>query len=92
MGYLVGLGCMVDGRRLPGAQDAYKLLPFPRDDTPRECDMFNVIQMLFAGLGAGLILAALAFVTLLIGVLVNAMIALFAGPLIDRLLARKAAA
>jgi hypothetical protein len=54
--------------------------------------MFNVIQMLFAGLGAGLILAALTFVTLLIGVLVNAMIALFAGPLIDRLLARKAAA
>jgi hypothetical protein len=54
--------------------------------------MFNLLVMLLAGLGAGLILAALTFVSLLIGVLVNAMIALFAGPVIDRALARKSAA
>jgi len=53
--------------------------------------MFNLLVMLLAGLGAGLILAALAFVSSLIGVLVNAMIALFAGPLIDRALEKKAA-
>jgi len=53
--------------------------------------MFKLLVMLLAGLGAGLILAALTFVTLLIGVLVNAMVALFAGPLVDRALARKAA-
>jgi hypothetical protein len=53
--------------------------------------MFNLLVMLLAGLGAGLILTALAFVSLLIGVLVNAMIALFAGPLVDRVLERKAA-
>lgn len=54
--------------------------------------MFNLLVMLLAGFGAGLILTALTFVTLLIGVLVHAMIALFAGPVIDRVLARKAAA
>lgn len=54
--------------------------------------MFDLVQMLLAALGAGAILAALAFVSALIGVLVNAMIALFAGPVIDRFLARKSAA
>jgi hypothetical protein len=54
--------------------------------------MFNVAQILLAGIGAGLILAALLFVSTLIGVLVNAMIALFAGPVVDRVLARKTAA
>jgi ABC-type microcin C transport system permease subunit YejE len=54
--------------------------------------MFNVLVMLLAGVGAGLILAALTFVSALIGVLINAMIALFAGPVIDRALARKTAA
>ncbi len=44
----------------------------------------NPVVLLFAGLGAGMILAALAFVTVLIGVLVNAMVALMAGPLVDR--------
>ena len=80
------------GPPLPGTRDAYKLLPFPRDDTPKECAMFGFLVMLLAGLGAGLILAALTFVSLLIGVLVNAMIALFAGPVIDQVLARKTAA
>jgi hypothetical protein len=44
----------------------------------------NPVVLLLAGLGAGMILTALAFVTVLIGVLVNAMVALMAGPLVDR--------
>ncbi len=44
----------------------------------------NPVVLLLVGLGAGMILAALAFVTVLIGVLVNAMVALMAGPLVDR--------
>jgi len=53
--------------------------------------MFSFVEMVLAGVGAGMILVALAFVSSLIGVLVNAMIALFAGPVIDQVLARKAA-
>jgi len=45
--------------------------------------MFDILVMVLATVGAGLILSALAFVTGLIGVLVNAMILLFAGPLVD---------
>jgi hypothetical protein len=41
------------------------------------------IVIILAGLGAGMLLTALAFVTVLIGVLVNFMILLFSGPLID---------
>jgi hypothetical protein len=40
-------------------------------------------------LGASLILGALTFVSALIGGLVNAMIVLMCGPLIDRYLARR---
>ena len=47
------------------------------------------IGVLLATIGAGLILSALTFVSTLIGVLVNAMIVLMAGPLIDRTLARR---
>jgi hypothetical protein len=54
--------------------------------------MFKFVEMVLAGLGAGFILLALTFVSALIGVLVNAMIALFAGPIIDQVLARKTAA
>lgn len=75
-----------------GAPDGYKLLLFLPDDTPEECVMYSFVEMVLSGVGAGLILAALTFVTLLIGVLVNAMIALFAGPVIDKALARKSAA
>ena len=51
-------------------------------------------QLAYGGVavGAVTILLALTFVSALIGVLVNAMIALFAGPVIDRVLAKKAAA
>jgi len=51
--------------------------------------MLETLRMLGAGLGAGLILTALTFVTLLIGVLVNAMIVLMAGPVIDKLVKDK---
>ncbi|HSE53620.1 MAG TPA: hypothetical protein VLB00_15625 [Gemmatimonadales bacterium] len=43
----------------------------------------------FATLGAGMILFALTFVTLLVGALVNGMVVLMSGPLIDKLVARK---
>ena len=45
------------------------------------------IGVLLASIGATLILGALAFVSALVGVLVNAMIVLVSGPMIDRLLA-----
>jgi len=45
--------------------------------------------VLFASIGAGAILFALTFVSLLIGAVVNAMGVLIAGPVMDRLLARR---
>ncbi len=45
--------------------------------------------VLFASIGAGLIIGALTYVSLLIGVLVNFMIILLSGPLIDKLLAKR---
>lgn len=45
--------------------------------------------VLLAAIGAALILSALAFVSALIGGLINAMIVLMAGPLIDKLVARR---
>jgi hypothetical protein len=42
--------------------------------------------VLFATIGAGAVLAALAFVSTLAGVLITSMIVLFAGPVIDRFL------
>ena len=50
--------------------------------------MLELLRTLFAGLGAAAILGALLFVTTLIGALVTAMVALMAGPLVDRLEAR----
>jgi hypothetical protein len=47
------------------------------------------LVVLFASVGAALILGALTFVSALIGVLVTAMIILMCGPLIDRLLTRR---
>jgi hypothetical protein len=45
--------------------------------------------IIFAALGAGMILFALTYVTLLVGAIVNAMVLLMSGPLIDRLVTRK---
>lgn len=47
------------------------------------------LGVLLATIGATLILSALAFVSTLVGVLINAMIVIVSGPLIDRLLARR---
>jgi hypothetical protein len=47
------------------------------------------LVILFASLGAALILGALTFVSTLLGVLITAMIILMCGPLIDRFLARR---
>ena len=47
------------------------------------------LGVLLASIGATLILSALAFVSTLVGVLINAMIVIVSGPLIDRLLARR---
>ena len=45
--------------------------------------------VLFATIGAGAVLGALTFVSLLVGALINLMIVLFAGPVVDRVLARR---
>jgi hypothetical protein len=47
------------------------------------------IGVVLATIGASLILGALTFVSTLIGVLVNAMIILMCGPIIDRALKRR---
>jgi multisubunit Na+/H+ antiporter MnhG subunit len=47
------------------------------------------LGVLLATIGASLILFALTFVSALVGVLVNAMIVLMLGPVIDTLLARR---
>ena len=48
------------------------------------------LGVLLATIGATLILSALAFVSTLIGGLINGMIVIVSCPLIDRLLARRA--
>jgi hypothetical protein len=45
--------------------------------------------VLFASIGAALILGALTYVSILIGALINFMIILLSGPLIDKVLARR---
>jgi hypothetical protein len=47
------------------------------------------IGVLLATIGATLILGALTFVSTLIGAVVNAMIVLMCGPIIDRMLQRR---
>jgi len=48
--------------------------------------MLNTFFIVFAGIGAALILFALTYVTLLVGGIVNAMVVLIAGPLVDRII------
>jgi hypothetical protein len=50
--------------------------------------MGHFLLMLFAAIGAGTILFALAFISLVIGGLTNAMITLMSGPIIDRYFGR----
>jgi hypothetical protein len=47
------------------------------------------LAILFTSIGAALILGALTFVSLLIGILITAMIVLMCGPIIDRVVARR---
>ncbi len=47
--------------------------------------------IVFATLGAGMILFALTYVTLVVGGLVNAMVALISGPVIDKAIAKRQA-
>ena len=49
----------------------------------------KIFGIIFASLGAGMILFALTFVSLLVGGLVNGMAALMSGPLLDKVLDRK---
>ncbi|MBA3522347.1 MAG: hypothetical protein H0T90_07600 [Gemmatimonadales bacterium] len=51
--------------------------------------MLYWLGVLLATIGASLILGALTFVSALIGVLVNAMIVLMSGPIIDNALRRR---
>jgi len=48
--------------------------------------MLSTLFVIFAGIGAALILFALAYVTLLVGGIVNAMVVLIAGPVMDRII------
>lgn len=48
--------------------------------------MFQALYVLLAAIGAAGIIFALAFVTVLIGFIVNSMVTLASGPLIDPLL------
>ena len=49
----------------------------------------ETIVRIFAALGAGMILFALTYVTLLVGGIVNGMVELISGPLVDKQVARK---
>jgi hypothetical protein len=51
--------------------------------------MLYWLGVLLATIGASLIIGALTFVSLLIGGLVNGMIILMCGPIIDRMLLRR---
>ncbi len=51
----------------------------------------HLLQLIFAGIGAALILGGLTFVSLVIGGLVNAMIVLISGPIIDKMIEKRKA-
>ena len=53
--------------------------------------MLHVLYILFAAIGATLILGALTYVSLLIGGLVNGMIVLLSGPIIDKMIEKRKA-
>lgn len=50
----------------------------------------NTFGMIFAAIGAGAILFALTFVSAVAGGLVTSMIVLMAGPVIDRVIGKRA--
>jgi hypothetical protein len=54
--------------------------------------MLYWLGVLLATIGAALILGALTFVSALIGGVINAMIVLMAGPIVDKVVARRGGA
>lgn len=60
-----------------------------RKTLPVEDQTMELIGRIFATIGAGAVLFALTFVTLLIGVLIHLMIALMAGKSIDGMLRKR---
>jgi hypothetical protein len=66
-----------------------RLIYGPAEPKHRRDAMLYWLGVLLATIGATLILSALAFVSTLIGGLINAMIVLVSGPLIDRLVERR---
>jgi hypothetical protein len=54
--------------------------------------MMYWLGVLLATIGAALILGALTFVSALIGGVINAMIVLIAGPIVDNIMARRGGA
>jgi ABC-type dipeptide/oligopeptide/nickel transport system permease component len=53
--------------------------------------VFHVLELIFTAIGATLILGALTFVSLVIGGLVNGMIVLLSGPVIDEMIEKRKA-
>jgi ABC-type dipeptide/oligopeptide/nickel transport system permease component len=53
--------------------------------------VFHVLELIFTAIGATLILGALTFVSLVIGGLVNGMIVLLSGPVIDKMIEKRKA-
>lgn len=73
-----------------GGQLGWAASRLPKPGPPANLlSMFDFFFALFAGIGAALILGALAFVSLLIGGLINGMLVLISGPVIDKMIARR---
>jgi uncharacterized membrane protein len=53
--------------------------------------MFDALYVLFAAIGAAAILGALVYVNLVIGGLVQGMVVLLAGPIIDKIIEKRKA-
>jgi hypothetical protein len=63
----------------------------PLSSANRSLIVIHLLYVLFAGIGATLILGALTYVSLLIGGLVNGMIVLLSGPIIDKMIEKRKA-
>ena len=60
------------------------IAPLVTPDSQGFAQMLDTLMVIFASIGAALILFALTYVTLLVGGIVNAMVVLMAGPIVDR--------
>ncbi|HET9133272.1 MAG TPA: hypothetical protein VFN90_03130 [Gemmatimonadales bacterium] len=50
--------------------------------------MLYYVGMVFAGLGAGVLLGALTYVSIMLGCVIGAMFALVGGPVLDKVLTK----